>query len=124
MSVSPRTPAGQWTGTVTHDGEVDDYTVTFQEDGSLVVVTQKSTGAGSWSLIDDDTFAFFLREDFNTDVTQISPTGFRAAYIKIDIEARLEGDGKFTGKGKAVVHGTDDTVIYSTDAETDAHRVP
>ncbi|MBK3583124.1 dehydrogenase [Streptomyces microflavus] len=124
MSVSPRTPAGQWAGTVTHDGEVDDYTVTFQDDGSLVVVTQKSTGAGSWSQTDADTFAFFLREDFNTDVTQISPTGFQAAYIKIDIEARLEGDGKFTGKGKAVVHGTDDTVIYSTDAETDAHRVP
>lgn len=45
MSVSPSTLAGQWAGTVTHDGEVDDYTVTFQEDGSLVVVTQKSTGS-------------------------------------------------------------------------------
>ncbi|ALC28501.1 MULTISPECIES: hypothetical protein [Streptomyces] len=124
MSDSPRTPAGQWTGTVTHDGEVDDYTVTFQEDGSLVVVTQKSTGTGSWSVTGDGAFTFFLREEFNTDVTQISPTGFRAAYIKIDIEARLEGDAKFTGRGKAVVHGPDDTVIYATDAETDARRVP
>ncbi|MEU9773221.1 dehydrogenase [Streptomyces sp. NPDC047968] len=124
MSVSPSTPAGQWAGTVTHDGEVDDYTVTFQEDGSLVVVTKKSTGAGSWAATGDDTFTFFLREDFNTDVTQISPTGFRAAYIKIDFEARLEGDGTFTGKGKAVVHDTHDKVIYATDARTDAHRVP
>ncbi|RBL85002.1 dehydrogenase [Streptomyces cavourensis] len=103
---------------------MDDYTVTFQEDGSLVVVTQKSTGTGSWSVTGDGAFTFFLREEFNTDVTQISPTGFRAAYIKIDIEARLEGDAKFTGRGKAVVHGTDDTVIYATDAETDARRVP
>ncbi|NEE55538.1 dehydrogenase, partial [Streptomyces sp. SID8455] len=31
---------------------MDDYTVTFQDDGSLVVVTQKSTGAGSWSQTD------------------------------------------------------------------------
>ncbi|MEU6942809.1 hypothetical protein ABZ943_40340, partial [Streptomyces rubiginosohelvolus] len=67
MSESPRTPAGQWTGTVTHDGEVDDYTVTFQEDGSLVVVTQKSTGTGSWSVTGDGAFTFFLREEFNTD---------------------------------------------------------
>ncbi|MFF0116643.1 dehydrogenase [Streptomyces prasinus] len=124
MSVSLSTLAGRWAGTVTHDGEVDDYAVTFQEDGSLVVVTQKSTGAGSWTPTGDETFEFFLREDFNTDFTQISPTGSRAAYIKIAFEARLAGDGKFTGKGKAVVHGTDDTVIYSTDAETDAHRVP
>ncbi|MET9104499.1 dehydrogenase [Streptomyces antibioticus] len=124
MPDSPGSPVGRWAGTVTHDGEVDEYTVTFAEDGSLVVVTQKSTGAGSWTRAGDEAFTFFLREDFNTDVTQISPTGFRAAYIKIDIEARLEGDGKFTGTGKAVVHGPDDTVIYATDAETDAHRVP
>ncbi|THA54716.1 dehydrogenase [Streptomyces sp. A1136] len=101
---------------------MDEYTVVFAEDGSLSVVTQKSTGSGSWSATGDGDFAFTIREDFNVDVTQISPNGHHAAYIQIDITARLDGD-TFTGTGKAVVHGPDDAVIYGTDAETTASRV-
>ncbi|MEU0671737.1 dehydrogenase [Streptomyces sp. NPDC006172] len=122
MPVSTWTPVGQWTGTVTHDGEVDEYTVTFVPDGSLSVTTKKSTGYGSWTVTGDDSLEFSLREDFNLDVTQISPNGHRAAYIQIDITARHEGDA-LTGEGKAVVHGPDDVVIYATDARTEARRV-
>lgn len=123
MSVSAPTPTGQWTGTVTHDGETDDYTVTFHPDGSLDVTTEKSTGAGSWTPTGDETFEFYIREDFNPDHTQISPNGHRAAYIKIDIAARREGGSAFTGTGKAVVHSAEDVVIYATDAATEARRV-
>ncbi|MEW2636204.1 dehydrogenase [Streptomyces sp. NPDC048389] len=122
MSVSTWTPVGRWTGTVSHDGEVDDYTVTFEPDGSLSVTTRKSTGYGSWTVTADNALEFSLREDFNVDVTQISPNGHHAAYIQIDITARREGEG-FTGEGKAVVHGPDDVVIYATDARTEAHRL-
>jgi hypothetical protein len=122
MPVSTWTPVGRWTGTVTHDGEVDDYTVTFEPDGSLSVTTKKSTGTGAWTVTVDAELRFSLREDFNLDATQISPNGHRAAYIQIDITARYDGD-TFTGEGKAVVHGPDDSVIYGTDATTEAHRV-
>ncbi|MEV7996809.1 dehydrogenase [Streptomyces sp. NPDC086077] len=122
MPVSTWTPVGRWTGTVTHDGEVDDYTVTFEPDGSLSVTTKKSTGTGSWTVTSDTELEFSLREDFNLDVTQISPNGHHAAYIQIDISARRDGD-TLTGEGKAVVHGPDDAVIYGTDATTEARRV-
>lgn len=123
MPVSTWTPVGRWTGTVSHDGEVDDYTVTFQPDGSLSVTTQKSTGYGSWTVTGDDVLEFSLREDFNVEVTQISPNGHHAAYIQIDIAARSDGE-TFSGEGKAVVHGPDDVVIYATDARTEARRLP
>ncbi|MGW1542612.1 dehydrogenase [Streptomyces sp. NPDC002309] len=122
MPVSPWTPVGRWTGTVTHDGEVDDYTVTFVPDGSLSVTTKKSTGTGSWTVTGDSGLEFSLREDFNLDVTQISPNGHHAAYIQIDISARRDGE-TLTGEGKAVVHGPDGAVIYGTDATTAARRV-
>ncbi|QOV47614.1 dehydrogenase [Streptomyces chromofuscus] len=101
---------------------MDDYTVTFEPDGSLSVTTKKSTGTGSWTVTGDTELEFSLREDFNLDVTQISPNGHRAAYIRIDITARHDGD-TLTGEGKAVVHGPDDVVIYGTDATTEARRV-
>ncbi|WP_240117040.1 MULTISPECIES: dehydrogenase [unclassified Streptomyces] len=122
MPVSTWTPVGRWTGTVTHDGEVDDYTVTFEPDGSLTVVTKKSTGTGSWTVTGDDSLEFSLREDFNVDITQISPNGHHAAYIQIDISAQRDGE-TIAGEGKAVVHGPDDVVIYATDAQTEARRV-
>ena len=91
-------------------------------DGSLSVTTKKSTGTGSWAVAGDTELRFSLREDFNLDFTQISPTGHRAAYIRIDFTARHHGD-TITGEGRAVVHGTDDSVIYGTDATTDVRRL-
>ncbi|MCH0562250.1 dehydrogenase [Streptomyces sp. MUM 136J] len=101
---------------------MDDYTVTFEPDGSLTVVTKKSTGTGSWTVTGDDSLEFSLREDFNVDITQISPNGHHAAYIQIDISAQRDGE-TIAGEGKAVVHGPDDVVIYATDAQTEARRV-
>lgn len=123
MPVSTWTPVGRWTGTVTHDGEVDDYTVTFAPDGSLSVTTEKSTGTGTWSVTGEAELEFSLRENFNVDVAQISPNGHRAAYIQIDFTARPDGD-TLTGEGRAVVHGPDDSVIYGTDATTEVRRLP
>lgn len=123
MPVSPWTPVGRWTGTVTHDGEVDEYTVAFAPDGTLAVTTKKSAGTGSWTLTGDTELRFSLREDFNVDYSQISPNGHRAAYIQIDFTARPDGD-KLAGEGKAVVHGPDDSVIYGTDATTEVRRLP
>ncbi|MET9778908.1 dehydrogenase [Streptomyces sp. NPDC006367] len=122
MPVSAWTPVGRWTGTVTHDDEVDEYTVAFAADGSLSVTTRKSTGYGTWTSVGEEALEFSLREDFNLDVTQISPNGHHAAYIQIDITARLFGD-TLTGEGKAVVHSPDDAVIYATGARTEARRV-
>ncbi len=122
MSVSVDAPVGQWSGSVTHDGEVDEYTVTFAEDGAVSIVTAKSKGTGDWSTTGEGTFRFTIREVFNPEVGQHSPNGMRAAYIQIDIDAQLTGS-TYTGTGKAVVHGPDDVVIYSTGAETTARKV-
>ncbi|MCT4356201.1 dehydrogenase [Streptomyces sp. Je 1-79] len=119
MSVSLNSPVGKWAGTVTHDGEVDEYTVVFEEDGSVAITTRKSGGSGTWTAKGGGAFEFTVREVFNADVGQISPNGHRAAYIQIDLAAQLSESG-FTGTGKAVVHGPDDSVIYATDAETTA----
>lgn len=116
-----QTLVGQWTGTVTHDGEVDEYTVTFNENGSLELSTRKSSGQGSWSATGQDTFSFTFREIFNADAGQHSPNGHAAAYIQIDIDAQHTGS-TYTGTGKAEVHGPDDAVIYSTVADTTARR--
>lgn len=122
MSVSAGAPVGKWEGTVTHDGEVDGYTVIFEDDGSLVVTTHKSGGTGTWTVTGSDTFEFTIRETFNPEVGQISPNGFHAAYLEITFAAQRSG-GTFSGVGKAVVHGPDDAVIYSTDASTSAIRL-
>ncbi|AEN14102.1 MULTISPECIES: hypothetical protein [unclassified Streptomyces] len=122
MSISAARLSGKWEGTVSHDGETDDYAVVFEEDGSLSVVTKKSGGSGTWTATDENTLEFSFREVFNPDVGQISPNGHHAAYIQIDITAELTGD-TFTGAGRAVVHGPDGVVIYATDAQTTARLV-
>ncbi|MET7457900.1 dehydrogenase [Streptomyces sp. NPDC005574] len=122
MSVSAKSPVGQWTGEVAHDGEVDVYTATFEPDGSLSVTTSKSTGTGSWAATGDQSFDFSVREDFNPDFTQISPTGKRAAYIRIEFSAEHDGE-KFTGAGKAIIYAADDSLIYATEARTEGRRL-
>lgn len=122
MSISAARLSGKWEGTVSHDGEVDDYAVVFEGDGSLSVFTKKSGGSGTWTATDESTLEFSFREVFNQDVGQISPNGHHAAYIQIDITAELTG-ATFTGAGKAVVHGPDGVVIYATDAQTTARLV-
>lgn len=114
-------PVGQWSGTVTHDGEVDEYTVTFSENGSLELTTRKSSGQGSWSATGEDTFSFTFKEVFNVDAGQHSPNGKAAAYIQIDIDARRSGS-TYSGSGTAEVHGPDGAVIYSTVASTTARQ--
>ncbi|KAB1141435.1 dehydrogenase [Streptomyces luteolifulvus] len=101
---------------------MDAYTATFEPDGSLTVTTSKSTGKGTWTATGDTSFDFSVREDFNPDYTQISPTGKRAAYIQIDFSAQHDGE-KFTGAGKAVIYAADDSLIYATDAGTEGRRV-
>jgi len=119
MTQSVSTPVGRWSGTVSHDNEVDEYTVEFSEDGTLKLNTAKSAGEGTWSVTGEGKFQFVFREVFNHDVNQISPTGKQAAYIEIRIDAEQSGE-TFTGTGTAEVHGPDDAVIYATTATTKA----
>jgi hypothetical protein len=116
-------PVGLWSGTVSHDGEVDEYTITFAENGSLTLTTKKSTGEGTWSSTGEGTFRYTVRETFNHDVGQRSPNGKSAAYLQIDIEAKRNG-ASFAGVGTAEVHGPDGSIIYATTAETAARQVP
>lgn len=113
---------GTWTGRVSHDDESDDYTVTLEGDGSVGLVTRRSQGTGHWAVTGDDSFSLTLKEVFHKEVNQHSPNGMAAEYIEITIDARISGD-TFTGSGTAAVHGPDDAVIYSTQAQTTAARV-
>jgi len=116
MSDNAGSPVGSWTGTVTHDGEVDEYTVDFAADGTLEMVTAVSKGVGGWKSIGPDTFSFECKEIFNEDA------GMPPAYIQIELEAKLTDVG-FTGFGKATIYSDlDDRLIYYTNADTVARR--
>jgi hypothetical protein len=125
MSQVTDAPVGRWSGTVTYEGKVDEYTVAFNESGSVSLSTPESTGRGSWSATGQDTFDFTVKEVFNTDESGAAPDKVLpgAAYVEIHIAARRSG-ATFAGSGTAQVRGADGSVLHSTTAETTASQLP
>jgi hypothetical protein len=123
MTQSIDVPVGQWSGKVVYEGKTDEYTVTFDENGDVSLVTADSTGSGSWSATGQDTFSFMVKEVFTKDDSGAAPAKVLpgAAYVQINIDARHTGSA-FTGEGIAEVRGADGSVIHSTKAETSAER--
>jgi len=87
MSTSQTSPVGRWSGKVTYEGKVDEFTVDFANNGTLSLTTHRSTGQGRWTANGEGTFTFTVKEEF-----QMLPNGQRppgvlpgAAYVQIDI---------------------------------------
>jgi hypothetical protein len=116
---------GQWSGSVTYEGKVDEYTVVFDEDGTATLSTTESTGEGTWSATGPDTFTYTIKEYFKRDESGAVPDKVipGAAYVEINIEARRSG-ATFAGSGTAYVRTADGQVIHSTAAETSAALLP
>lgn len=106
---------GLWSGTVTHDGQVDKYTVTFAQDGTLSMVTPVSKGGGDWAQTGPDRFHFKAKEIFHKEA------GMPASYVEITIDATLTGT-TYEGTGTATIHAEDGSLIYATTAETSARQ--
>jgi predicted ester cyclase len=117
MTETISVPLGYWTGTVTHDGQIDHYTVDFAEDGKLVMNTPVSSGQGTWTSTGPDTFDFEVREVFD------KAAKMPASYIDIVISATLSGE-EYSGSGSASIHAEDGSMIYKTAAETSAQVAP
>jgi len=118
-------PVGRWSGTASYEGKVDEYTVSFTEDGSVTLETTESTGTGTWSSTGPDTFTYTVKEVFTQDESGGMPAKVLpgAAYVEIHFDARRDGS-TFTGTGTAQIRAADGSVIHSTTARTTAHQLP
>jgi hypothetical protein len=125
MADITQTPVGRWTGEVAYDGKVDEYTVSFAEDGSVSLETAESDGSGTWSSTEASSFSYEVTEVFKVDEFGAMPEKVLpgAAYIKITIDARKDG-ATFSGTGKAEIFTMDGQMVHSTAVTTSASLVP
>lgn len=117
-------PLGRWTGTVSYEGQTDEYTIEFAEDGTVSLDTPASTGQGIWTESGQGAFAFVVKEEFKRDEAGNLPPKVLpgAAYIDIEIEARRTGPN-YAGAGVARIRMADGTAMHTTSVETAAHLV-
>ncbi|MFE3718128.1 acyl-CoA dehydrogenase family protein [Streptomyces cyaneofuscatus] len=106
-------PEGVWTGAVLHDGQSDEFTISFTPDGVVTLTTPISTGEGKWAAGENGSFSYTLRESFKPG---IGPAG----YVTVSIDARRD-EATYTGSGACTVHSPDGAVVHETFAETTAH---
>ncbi|PXX71717.1 acyl transferase family protein [Nocardia tenerifensis] len=115
MSEQP-TPVGVWTGTATHDGRADPFTIAFGLDGTVVLTTPVSAGTGKWSADGGHRFGYRIREDLDSSDLPFS-------HVDIEVVAELN-DTTYSGTGTAEIYGRDGTVQqFTTDAVVAARRV-
>jgi hypothetical protein len=115
---------GQWAGTVTYGPKVQEFTFTFDDDGSATLVTTETTGHGKWVATGEDSFDIAMRETLNFGDSGVSGetvvTGID--HLVVAISAKLEGS-TFAGSGTAEVFDKEGTTIFLIDAFIDAERV-
>jgi hypothetical protein len=116
-------PTGRWTGKAVHDGQVDPFTMDFDEGGTVALDSDDSTGAGTWTATGAETFSFLIKEEFKRDESGALPAKVLpgASYIMIDVDARRDGTG-FAGSGNALIHAVDGTVVHSTEVTITARQ--
>lgn len=116
-------PTGRWAGEAVHEGQADAFTMDFAENGTLVLDSVDSIGAGTWTVTGAETFSLEFKEEFKRDESGALPAKVLpgASYIIINVDARQNGTG-FTGSGNALIHAADGTVVHSTEVTITARR--
>ncbi|MFG2357349.1 acyl-CoA dehydrogenase family protein [Streptomyces sp. NPDC048521] len=109
---SSSAPVGVWTGTATHDGQTDPFTISFLPDGTVTLVTPFSSGRGTWRPTDRG-FRYSFTETLDPAVTGM------AGYVCVSVDAVREGSS-YRGSGPATVHSADGAVVHLTSFETAA----
>lgn len=115
---------GQWAGTVVYGPKVQEFTFTFDDDGSATLVTAETTGHGKWVATGEDSFDIAMREKLNIGDSGVSGdtvvTGID--HLVVGLSAKLEGKS-FSGSGIAEVFDKDDATIFVIDAFINAERM-
>lgn len=125
MHDTDKTPIGRWVGTVTYEGQTDEYTVEFGDAGEALLDTAVSGGQGTWAASGGGPFSFTIKEVFKRDADGNLPAKVLpgAAYIDIEIEARRRG-ATYSGTGIARICDAGGAVIHVASVETTARLVP
>ncbi|RLK53979.1 hypothetical protein [Actinokineospora cianjurensis] len=112
---APQTPVGVWRGVVRHDGQTDDYTISFAQDGTIALRTSATVGTGTWVAGQAGRFTYALTETF----TEASG---HAGRIQAEVESRIEG-AAISGAGTARIYSADGALVHTTRAEITGERV-
>lgn len=124
MSQIAGSPVGQWTGTVTYGPKVEEFTVSFEDNGEAELATEATRGRGSWLVTGEDTFDFSIREKLNQGDSGTSGDNVVTGidHLVISISARLAGPA-FDGTGMARVYDAAGTEIFAIAATINAQQL-
>ncbi|MEU2394997.1 acyl-CoA dehydrogenase family protein [Streptomyces sp. NPDC007369] len=108
-----RTPVGVWTGTVTHDDQTDEFTISFTADGGVTLLTPVSSGSGTWTPTDTG-YRYTIKESFHPGVGL-------PGYVTVNVDAERIGT-TYKGSGPCTIHRPDGEVVHTTFAEVTAEQ--
>lgn len=110
-----QSPVGVWTGSVSHDGQTDPYTISFSPDGTIALRTPVTVGTGTWAAGPPGQFTYELTETF-------TPASGHPGYLKAHVEARMQ-ETAHTGVGAARIYTPDGTLVHTTTAQSSGERI-
>ncbi|QFZ21445.1 hypothetical protein [Saccharothrix syringae] len=105
-------PVGDWTGVARYDGNADEISVSFTDDGTVTLRTPVSTGRGTWVATGPRTFTYRLTE-------RLDPRAGAAGLLDIEVRAELV-DGGYRGDSVATITDPEGTVLRTITAEVTA----
>jgi hypothetical protein len=117
--------AGEWAGAVLYGPKAEKFTLTFDNDGTVALTSDGTTGQGGWSPTGANTFDLEIREKLNVGDSGVSGdtmvTGID--HLIISVSAKLSGPAfggagipALEGAGKARVYDADGGEIFAIDA--------
>ena len=124
--------AGEWAGAVLYGPKAEKFAITFDDDGTATLISDGTTGQGSWSATGADTFYLEIKEKLNVGDSGMSGdtvvTGID--HLVIAVSAKLSGPAfggigipAFEGAGKARVYDEAGAEIFAIDAKLWANQL-
>ena len=107
-------PVGVWSGVVRFDQKEEQFTISFAQDGSIVLRTPISTGEGAWVWVGPKRFTYNLKETFSAG----APV---AGWADIAVEASVEV-ATYSCTGIAKIHNPAVDVVHTALATFSADR--
>jgi len=115
---------GGWAGMVIYGPKAEEFTVTFDDDGTATLVSDGTTGQGNWSVTGPGTFDFSIKEKLNFGDSGVSGDAVVTGidHLVISISASMSGTS-FEGTGIARVYDGAGTEIFAIDARVSARQL-